>query len=180
MLLLPLILLCLSLVRGGGGGGETVPIDSPNFQFSTYNWFRSSTGEMVSANPGAYAKIGFNGSSFVLLVNTTRLSATVETVKIAFTIDDGAWQFLKLQRKAPPTAQPESFLLASELKLPNLQYARKQHDITVALYSSLNYPEIRDRWQGGSNGESSYWPSLEHPWTSTPPAFHHHTCAASG
>ena len=45
--------------------------DDPNWYFTEYNWANDSSRGKLTANPGAYFKVGFTGSNFNITVNAT-------------------------------------------------------------------------------------------------------------
>ncbi len=129
-----------------------VPVLDANWYFSDYNWISDSptaVPRMLTANPGAYFKLGFNGTSFALAVNTSVVGT--RTVKLSFNVDDGPWQFVTLQ-STPAGSALTTLQLAKGLTLPQMHFARTHHDIIVALYASQ---EQHGRWNGVKDGGSA-------------------------
>ena len=149
----------LLVLLGVGAAAEvTVPVGDANFYFSDYNWFESGGGSsMVTANPGATAKLGFANSSYVtILLNTSRLApppAPFPTLKLAISVDVGPWRFFQLSADNRTAAGDGGDIV--ELTLAASDATRAEHEVVLMLFAST---QLTDRWLGGGDGAkgSSY------------------------
>jgi len=84
-----------SLTADGASVETTIAIDDAALFFSPYNWRYSGSTYAQSANPGAYLKFRFTGTSLKITVDGTPLSgasiAAGNWPKIAYSIDGGAY-----------------------------------------------------------------------------------------
>jgi len=82
-----------------------VPITDPNIVFSPYNWYVSGSDFAQSANPGAYFKVGFSGSSIAIKIDVSPLTAANVPAShypvVRYSVDGGPPKTLQL---SPTTA----------------------------------------------------------------------------
>lgn len=151
LLLAGTVLLVPSFATSSPLGGTSVSVDDPHWYFTEYNWRRSAA-EARTANPGAYCKLGFTGSSFSLLLNTSGLASSA-MVKVAYTVDDSMWRFATLNASSVGSVGAGATALALAVPpLPKMANARTHHDLKLVLFSS---DETHDRWRGGT-ADSAY------------------------
>jgi hypothetical protein len=142
------LLVATASMSEAGGSSTIVYPDDPSWYFTDYNWATDSNRGKFTANPGAYFKVGFTGTSFGLTVNTT----TTPACKLGYQIDDGPWQFTVVPTSS--NLSSTTMLLGTGLTLPvNLPFARTTHSIRCYLYASTSV----DRWLGGGATGGSYW-----------------------
>jgi lysophospholipase L1-like esterase len=108
-----------------------VPVTDPNWYWTEYNWAKNSTGAHT-ANPGAYFKVGFTGTSVALNVDETQ-SPNSAFMNIWWSVDDGKFTQITL-----PTQTVATLPLAKGLASGN-------HLLEVYVYNSQ---QGDDRWNG--------------------------------
>ena len=108
-----------------------IPANDTRIYHTEYNWYADKTfGFIETANPGAYIKVNFTGSSIGIALAPPLLNITYAT--LTWSIDEGPEQNEKLPA-------PENFIqLASNLNKTT------QH----SLYLFVKNAEHEDRWYG--------------------------------
>lgn len=84
------VLLALSLAASA----LIIPATDSRIYHTEHNWYADPSGYLETANPGAYIKISFNGSSIGIILDKSLLSQPFCT--LAWSIDDGPEQNIVL------------------------------------------------------------------------------------
>jgi len=66
---------------------QIVPVNDPNWYWTEYNWAKNGSSSVHTANPGAYFKVGFTGTSVALNFDETS-SPNAAFMNIWYSIDD--------------------------------------------------------------------------------------------
>ena len=139
-------------------GYSYIDVADPNWFFSDYNWFTSSSCR-ATTNPGALFKLGFrNSTAITVLINTTRLRGgpTWPTVKLGYSIDDQPWEFVLLGSLNGSSADPVVQLRVPVPTNPTHEGMLTQHDLVLKVWASV---QLCDRWNGGTSTASAADPS---------------------
>jgi len=108
-----------------------IPVTDPNWYWTEYNWARNSSAAHT-ANPGAYFKVGFTGTSVALNIDETQ-SPSSAFMNIWYSVDDTKFVQISL-----PTQTNATLSLAKGLSNGN-------HLLEVYVYNSQ---QGQDRWTG--------------------------------
>jgi len=109
--------------------GQNVPVTDPNWYWSLYNWAHID-GQVYTANPGAYFRIGFNGTSVGLSLDQTSSPGT-PFMNLWVSVDDSTFKQVSV-----PQNQQVTVSLYTGLSSNN-------HQLEVYVYNSL---QSEDRW----------------------------------
>lgn len=119
---------------------QFISVTDPNWYFTEWNWCIdriSSSPYAQSANPGAYFKVGFTGTSVSLLLNTSTNPSFSFTI-LRYSIDLAPYQEITLPISSSQTDE-QWLTLGSNLQNGN-------HEIILFIKSSL---QSQDRWLYG-------------------------------
>lgn len=94
------LILSFLLMVSSAFSAVTIAVNNAAWNWSPYNWRFSGSTYAESNNPGAYAQIGFTGTSVALLVDVTPLSdqayAAGKYPYIRHSVDNGPWTEVQL------------------------------------------------------------------------------------
>jgi len=109
---------------------EVVKISDPNWYFTEYNWVKAHDNSSArSANPGAYFKVGFTGTSCAITIDKPALGSAY--MNLRYSVDGRPFEHVTL-----PTTSTTITLGTGLDKSAN-------HDVILYILNSL---QSQDRW----------------------------------
>jgi len=126
----------LVLIFASLGLSFIIPVTDPNWYFTEQNWYVDKKESFAqTANPGAYFKIGFTGTSTISLWLNQSLSPSQPMQTVRYSIDHQPWVEFSLPNK-----------ITSQILLAKGLSTNSDHNLLLFLKNSV---QSDDRWLYG-------------------------------